>query len=94
MSFDAARPGVSQDVAIGVASVQATNAISTGVSAVRMVATSACYVATGANPTATKPGGFRLAPSFPEIFRVYAGEKVAVIQDAAGGTLTITEMSS
>jgi hypothetical protein len=90
--FHPMNPGVSQDVAIGSTSAASANPISSNVFHVRLVATSACYVAIGDAPTAAKPGGMRLAPNFPEIFRVVPGQSVAVIQDAAAGTLTVTEM--
>ena len=86
------RPGASHDVAIGAASVQSA-AIGGTITRVRLVATSACYVAFGSSPTATKPGSVRLASNFPEMFLVRPGEKVAVIEDSAAGTLTITEMT-
>jgi hypothetical protein len=87
------RPATSQDVAIGAASAACTNAFNAVTTIVRLVATSACYVAFAAAPTATKPGGHRLAPNFPEYFLVSGGEKVAVIEDTTAGTLTVTEMT-
>ena len=58
---------------------------------VRLVATSDCYVAFGANPTAVAGAGMLITASTPEYFWVAPGEKVAVIQVAAGGILNITE---
>jgi len=86
------RPGASHDVTFTTTSAQSA-AIGGTITKVRLVATAACYVAFGANPTAVKPGSTRLAPNFPEVFLVRPGEKVAVVQDSAGGTLTVTEMT-
>lgn len=87
------RPATSYDVAVGATSAASANPVPQGIQVVRLVATTACYVTFGAAPTAAKPGGFRLAPNWPENFRITGGEKVAVIEDAAAGTLTITEMA-
>jgi hypothetical protein len=35
-----------------------------------------------------------IAPEREEIFMIRPGDKVAVIQDAAGGTLYVTEMTN
>ena len=106
----AARPALSQNVAIGVASVQSL-AFSTGpvgsyavgpVSGVpittpnntlhvRLVATSDCYVAFGANPTAVVGTSMLIPAMTPEYFWVLPGEKLAVLQASAAGTLNITE---
>lgn len=61
---------------------------------VRVVATSACWIAFGANPTAaasTSPSIY-LPAYTPEYFFVNSGEKIAVIQDAAAGSLNIAEL--
>jgi hypothetical protein len=107
----AARPALSQNVVIGVGSLQSL-AFSTGpvggystasanygstlvtpnnTSHVRLVATSDCYIAFGANPTAVAGAGMLITASTPEYFWVAPGEKLAVIQVAAGGILNITE---
>ena len=94
MSRVVLRPGASQDITVAATHAESATAFQAATRMVRMVSTTACYVAIGANPVAAKPGGMRLAPNFPETFHVNTGEKVSVIQDAAGGTLTLTEMSS
>jgi hypothetical protein len=88
-------PVVSYDIAIGASSTQAGQAIGPGITVIRLCVsgTAAAYVNIGTNPTAAKPGGLKLAPNWPEYVGVVPGSKVAVIQDAAGGTfLTVTEM--
>jgi hypothetical protein len=61
---------------------------------VRLVATSACWIAFGSNPVAVASGASSIyLPAFtPEYFWVNKGEKVAVIQDAASGNLNIGEL--
>lgn len=105
----AARPALSQTVAIGAASTQSAafgtgmigsyNADGTPITTpnqtqhVRLVATSACWVAFGSNPTAaasTSPSIY-LPAGTPEYFWVVAGEKIAVIQDSSAGSLNIGE---
>jgi hypothetical protein len=61
---------------------------------VRIVGTSDSWIAFGANPTAAVGGvGSILLPAgVPEYFWVYPGERVAVIQNAAAGSLNVAEM--
>jgi len=61
---------------------------------IRVVATTNCWISFGTNPTAATSGagGSILIPAYtPEYFFVNKGEKLAVIQDAASGTLNIAE---
>ena len=87
------RPATSYDVAIGSSAASSAQAISANIMAVRLVATSACYVKFGTSPTADTTTSFMLAPNFPETFLVRAGESVSVIQVSASGTLNITELT-
>lgn len=91
--FSTLRPiaGASQNVTIGAASAQST-AFGAGVFDVRVVATVACYVRVDTNPTAVTTDTY-LPAGVPEYFRVSPGQKMAVIQASAGGTLNITEMT-
>lgn len=61
---------------------------------IRLVATSACWVAFGANPVAAASGATSIyLPAFtPEYFWVNKGERIAVIQDAGSGLLNIGEL--
>lgn len=63
---------------------------------VRLVATSDCWIAFGANPTAVASGtaSVLLPAGVPEYFWVYPGERVAAIQSSAGGSLNIAEMQA
>jgi hypothetical protein len=79
---------------VGTTSAASTNPVPTGVAAVRLLASTACYVKLGTSPTADTTTSFMLAPNFPEIFTIRPGEKVAVIQVSASGTLNITELTA
>ena len=61
---------------------------------IRVVATSACWIAFGSNPiavAATSPSIY--LPAFtPEYFWVNKGERLAVIQDSGAGSLNIAEL--
>ena len=81
------RLGISQNLAITGASQQSAALATPGLFAVRVVATADCYVAIGANPTATTSSTLLVA-GLPEYFSARAGEKVAVI--GTSGTLNIT----
>lgn len=87
-------PGTNQSVAISAVSAATTNALELNTIVIRVVSTTNCFItiATG-TPTATTASTF-LPAYTPEYFRVDAADtkKVAVIQQAASGTLYITEM--
>jgi hypothetical protein len=61
---------------------------------IRLASTADCWVSFGTNPTAVVAGvaSILLPAGVPEYFWVYPGEKVAVIQNAAGGSLNVAEM--
>ncbi len=80
------RPGATQKVTIG-----STSTSSTAVSAqvVRLVATADCHIAFGSAATADATS-LLLPANMPEYFACDANDRVAVIQDTAGGALYIT----
>ena len=84
--------GTTQSIAIGGSSVQSA---ATGLDAdvVRLVATSDCNIAIGANPTASPTTSAFLPAGVVEYVEITGGQKVAVIQKTGGsaGTLFITE---
>lgn len=84
-------PADTQVVAIGAASVQSTAIAGTKRAAVRLVATVDCHIAISKAPTATATS-MLLAANQPEYFKLCDDYKIAVIQDAAAGSLYITEM--
>lgn len=61
---------------------------------IRVVATSACWIAFGSNPVAaaSSPTSIYLPAFTPEYFWVNKGERVAVIQDSGAGILNIGEL--
>lgn len=85
-------PLITQTVAIGAASASTTNAVGAHIHCVRLIATSACHVEFGASPTADS-GDMYLAANREELFTIKPGQKVAVIQNSAAGTLYVTEMT-
>lgn len=87
-AIQAIRQSTVQNVSIGAGSLQSAVFTET---LVRLLPTSACYVRFGENPTVTSANGTLLAAGVPEYFGVVPGQRLAVIQVAAGGTLNITE---
>jgi len=61
---------------------------------VRLCATSDCYIAIGPNPVAAVAGGLLLPAMSPEYFWVSPGDRIAVIQLSASGSLNIVECVS
>lgn len=83
--------GPAQAVAVGVASTQSTALSGSTTFMVRLLATVDCYVAFGANPTATT-SSTRLIANQPEYFAAKAGQKIAVLRVTGDGSLSVTEM--
>ncbi|MDN7993574.1 hypothetical protein QZM97_26195 [Burkholderia orbicola] len=81
-------PGTGQNITFSGTSTQ-SSAFTDIQQAVQISATANCYVAVGANPTATTKDMLIKASDPPYIMRVQVGEMLAVIQDTAGGTLNI-----
>ena len=69
-----------------------TNAFGAGTTAVRVIATSACYLLIGNSPTATTSDVY-VAADKPEVFLVTPGQKASAVQVSAAGTLHVTELS-
>ncbi len=87
------RLGVAQEVAIGASSAQSAAFGTAGHSPnklLRLCATVGCRLAFGVNPTATATGAFLPADAI-EYIELLPGDKVAVIQEASGGKLSIVE---
>jgi|SRR5215831_9734727 len=63
---------------------------------IRVVAAQTCWISFGTNPTAAVGGtaSILLPAGIPEYFYVNRGEKLAVIQDSAAGTLNIAELAN
>ena len=90
-----------QRIPYGGSSVVVTNAFNGQTRVVRLVCTSACYIAVGASSGssvtntlyATAATGAYLPTNVPELFMVSGGQHVAVVQVSSGGALTVTEMT-
>ena len=67
-------------------------AITTGITKIRVVVTSAAYIKIDSSPTATTSDVYMPADS-PEYFTVRAGMKVSAVQVSSGGTLHVTEIA-
>lgn len=85
------RLGTTQTVAIG-ASTAASTAFGAQTRAVRVIATSNAHIVVAKSATATTSDTY-LALGREEVIQVAPGEQVAVIQNSAGGTLYITELT-
>lgn len=82
-------PKVSQSLAIGSVSAQ-SSAFDLTTGLIRLCPTVDCYVAIGANPTATSSSMYLPAGSV-EYFGCSPGEKVAVLRVLSNGFLNIVE---
>lgn len=102
-AVQAGRPAITQNVTIGSSSVQSAVFTTTtqvqpftqNTQHVRLAATSNCWVSFGSNPTANmNSNSVYLPANSPEYFYIVAGDRLAVIQDTAAGTLNITELAN
>jgi hypothetical protein len=71
-------------------SAAASDAFLAGTRVVRLVATTDCFVAISANPTATTSTIY-LPQGVVEYVRVNAGDKISAIRRSQDGTLNVTE---
>lgn len=60
---------------------------------VRIVSTTAAYIAFGKAPVAASTSGSYIPADSPEYFIVSPGEKVSGVQVSGAGTLYVTELS-
>jgi hypothetical protein len=95
-NFDAMpciQPNPAADVVLAVTGTSAQTAPLTAV-LVRLVATVACHIAVGSNPTATT-GNLYLPAGTPEYFLIDSGQKIAAVKatGAADGQLFISPAS-
>lgn len=69
-----------------------SNATGNTTQVIRVVATTACYIAIGSSPTATTSDIYMPA-NVPEYFVVPPSSKVSAVQVSSGGALHVTEMT-
>lgn len=74
---------------VTVSGTSAQSSVLTNYDEVMVHATTACYIVTGANPTATSSTGIPLSAGEKLHFRITPGDRIAVIQDSAGGFLFV-----
>lgn len=86
------KPGITQVKAYTGTAGVIDNAISNGVTVVRVWLSTAGYIAIGAAPTATT-SDIPMPANTPEYFIVPPGAKVSAVQAASGGNLHVTECS-
>lgn len=81
-------------IAVGAASAQSV-AFGANTFEIRVVSTTACHINIAENPTAaaTDDNGMYLPANVVEYFHVSPGQKLAVIQDTAGGSICVSQMS-
>lgn len=86
------RPITSQSVSYTGTAGTISNAVGSQTRVVKLVLTTAGFVAIGASPTATTSDMF--VPANETLFiAINPGEKVSAIQLSSGGTLYVTEMT-
>jgi hypothetical protein len=90
--IQALRPGVVQNVTFNTSTSVASAALQSDTAVVRLIATADCWVKFGAAPVASAADSLRLKADREEWFRVAPGDAVAVLGQAAGGSLNICEM--
>ena len=78
---------------------QASTALNTQTTMIRVATTQAVRMEIGPNdgtttPTASAASSLLIPQDTVEYFSVHGGEKVAFIQDTAAGTCTLTEMTA
>ncbi len=84
--------GNDQKLAVGAASVQSAP-VSAQCYAVNLSATTNCHIAFGENPTATASTYLLKATDISLTLGISPGEKIAVIEDSAAGSLYIQELT-
>jgi hypothetical protein len=91
-NIQAVKPGAT-DVVTVAGSSDTTAAVGGRTNLIRLISSTACFITIGATPVATSSDMY-LPADMAEYFRVEPGvDKVAVIQQTAGGFLYMTEMN-
>lgn len=88
----ATRWGTTHSVSFTSTSAANSTAFAAGTRVVRVISSTGCHLAQGADPTATTSSP-KLPALLPELLVVSPGEKIAAIRTTTSGTLWITEVS-
>ena len=86
------RPVTHQSVAYTGTAGAIANGVGTGINVIRVMMTTAGFIAIGRAPAAATTD-VPMAANVPEYFLCEPGDKVSAIQASAGGNLHVTEMS-
>lgn len=73
-----------ENLAVGAASAAAVNAVASGTSVIRLIASVDCYINLNASAASDGSAGFYLAPNQFEYILVQAGDTINVIQGSLG----------
>lgn len=86
------KPGTNQNITVAGTSAATTNAFGPTTKAIRVVSTTAAYIALATTPTADTTG--IVVPANTPMFIVLpsAGLKLAALQVSAGGVMSVTEL--
>lgn len=85
--------GACQTVAIGGAHAETATPFNGQTRALLIEATADCHIVIGPSPVATSSSTLIRSAYPPLVFGCSSGDKVSVIQDSAGGTLYVTELT-
>lgn len=86
------QPGTHQTVSYTGTHGVITNATNASTQVIRVVCTTAAYIAIGTAPVATTSDMY-VPANVPEYFIVNGARKVSAVQVSSGGALHVTEMS-
>ena len=85
--------GSGQNVSIGAASTQAANKFGAQTRACYVYASANCHIRIGQNPTAVATDTFIVGGASGVVLGCNPNDLIAVIQDSAGGTLNVTDLT-
>lgn len=88
--FYAYKLGAAQEVVVGATSTQSA-AFGADTKVIRVSSTTACRILIGSNPTVLATSAL-LPPNWVELLMVKGGDKIATIQESAGGKLSVAEL--
>jgi hypothetical protein len=85
--------GTGQNITVGAASAASANPFGSATFAVYVSSTTNCHIRIGQTPVAVATDMLVKASDPPLLLKVAPGEKIAAIQDTAGGTLNVIEVT-
>ena len=90
---NSSRLGITQSIVFAASSTAITNAFGTATYQIRIATTSACFYQVGDGvQTASATTSPFLPATWVEYVTVSPGQRISVIQQTAGGTMTVTEV--